>query len=145
MIDDFFVCLFGVFLLIWRRHHWGWRTVNFDLCSALMAIGQWRFLLCHTYSETGHPFINVILGDPWDSNLLSSVQLELLLPVFMTYVSHGWDKNIQPSACGANALTHCTTATVLIIPAIVSNRSFSRSSTFSDNLKMLIVWFSQPL
>ena len=31
------------FLLIWRRRHCRWRTANFDLCSALMAIVQWGF------------------------------------------------------------------------------------------------------
>ena len=52
----FFFCggggggLFGVFFvllekfsLIWRRHHYLWRALNFDLCSALMAIDQWGF------------------------------------------------------------------------------------------------------
>ena len=36
--------------------------------------------------------------------------LELSLPVFTT--CHGWDSNIEPFACEANALTHCATATV---------------------------------
>ena len=43
-----FVCLFIVslehFSLIWRPHHYRWGAANFDLCSALMAIEQWRFL-----------------------------------------------------------------------------------------------------
>ena len=30
-------------LLIWRRHHYRWGDANFDLCSVLMAIGQWRY------------------------------------------------------------------------------------------------------
>ena len=43
-----FVCLGFIvplqnFSLIWRRHHYWWRAANFDLCSALMAIEQWRF------------------------------------------------------------------------------------------------------
>ena len=33
-------------------------------------------------------------------------------PVFTTYVCRGWDSNIQPSACDANALTDCTIAAV---------------------------------
>ena len=43
-----FVCL-GFFIplenysLIWRRHHYQWRTANFDLSLALMAIEQWGF------------------------------------------------------------------------------------------------------
>ena len=31
----------------------------------------------------------------------------------LTKVCHGWDSNTQPSACGANALTHCSVAAVL--------------------------------
>ena len=31
------------FSLIMRRHHCWWRTENFDICSALMAIDQWGF------------------------------------------------------------------------------------------------------
>ena len=39
--------------------------------------------------------------------------MELSLPVFTTYVCRGWDSNNQPSACKANALTHCTTAAIV--------------------------------
>ena len=38
--------------------------------------------------------------------------MALSLPVFTTKVCRGWDLNTQPSACGANALTHCATAAV---------------------------------
>ena len=42
-----FVCLFVVpiknFSLIWRRHHYRWRTANYDPYSALMVIEQWGF------------------------------------------------------------------------------------------------------
>ena len=43
-----FVCLGFVvpienFLLIWRRQHYRWRAVKYDLRSALMAIEQWGF------------------------------------------------------------------------------------------------------
>ena len=47
-VTTFFVC-WGVFVrlanfsLIWRRHHYRWRTANFDLCSALIASEQWGF------------------------------------------------------------------------------------------------------
>ena len=37
------------------------------------------------------------------------VAVELSLPVLTTLVYRGWDSNTQPSACGANALTHCAT------------------------------------
>ena len=38
-----------------------------------MAIGQWGSLACHTYCDTGHPFIiMVIFEDPWHSYLFPS-------------------------------------------------------------------------
>ena len=48
-IQLYYVSLFGVFgtyenfSLIWKRHHCRRRTANFDLCSALMGIGQGGF------------------------------------------------------------------------------------------------------
>ena len=63
-------------------------------------------LACHTYCDTRHPFIMAIAEDPWHSNLKPS------LSVFTTFVCSGLDSNIQPSACGANALIHCATAAV---------------------------------
>ena len=53
----FFVCLgfcvpFENFSLIWRRYHFQWRALNFDLFSALMAIEQWRFCECATPNVT---------------------------------------------------------------------------------------------
>ena len=72
-IFHLFVCLFvslfvcldyfipvDNFSLLWRRPHCRWRAVNFDLCSALMAIEQWGFfsmshLLLHGVSvHIGH-------------------------------------------------------------------------------------------
>ena len=80
-------CLFGYivplenFSLIWRRHHYRWRAVNFDLCSTLMAIEQWRFfsvphLLCIYCASVynGH----LLSKDPWHSHLLPSVTFEEL-------------------------------------------------------------------
>ena len=58
VILEFFVPLEN-FLLIWRRHHCRWRAANFDLCSALKAIalsGE-SSSACHTYCDTGHPFL----------------------------------------------------------------------------------------
>ena len=75
-----FVCLFVWFFvqlenfsLIWRRHHCRWRTVNFELCSALMVMSSEGSLACHTYCDTGHHFRMVISEDPWHSHLLQSV------------------------------------------------------------------------
>ena len=65
---EFFVPLEN-FPLIWRSHHCRWRNANFDLCSALMAIDHWR---CHTYQDTGHPFIIIISEGLWHSHLMPS-------------------------------------------------------------------------
>ena len=49
----------------------------------------------------------------WTVTLTFNAQrlaVELSLPVFPTYVCCGWKSNNQPSACGANSLTHCATA-----------------------------------
>ena len=43
-----FICYYHVplknFSHLWRCHNYQWRTSNFDLCSALIAIEQWGFL-----------------------------------------------------------------------------------------------------
>ena len=46
--------------------------------------------------------------------------VELSLPVFITSVCRDWDSNTQPSACGSNALNHCTAAAVLNFQCIQS-------------------------
>ena len=45
--------------------------------------------------------------------IAEGLAVELSLPVFATYVCRGWDSNTQPSACGANALTHCATTAAI--------------------------------
>ena len=55
-----FVCLGGFdplkkFSLVWRRHHYRWKTEKFDFCPALMAIEQWGF--CSAAHILWHPFI----------------------------------------------------------------------------------------
>ena len=78
-ISAYFVCLFGVFRPIREfftqlvRDHCRWRAVNFDQCSALMAIEQWRFFSVPHFCDTGHPFIMVIFEDPWHLHLMPSV------------------------------------------------------------------------
>ena len=47
--------------LIWKCYHYRWRATNFDLCSALMAIEQWRFLSVPHLLCTGHLRIPVTL------------------------------------------------------------------------------------
>ena len=48
--------------------------------------------------------------------------VELSLPVLTTQVCRGWDSKSQPSACGANAITHC--ATVLKITISITTQIF---------------------
>ena len=37
------VCKYHYVSLIWRRHHYRWKTAIFYLCSTFMAIEQWGF------------------------------------------------------------------------------------------------------
>ena len=67
-------------------------------------------LTCHTYCDTRHPFIMVISVTL--TPIAERLAVELLLPVFTTYICRGWDSNTQPSACEANALAYCATAAV---------------------------------
>ena len=53
-------------------------------------------LACHTYSDTGHPFIIVI------SDTCQCLAVELSLPDFTTQVCCVWVSNTQPSACERN-------------------------------------------
>ena len=43
------------------------RFANCYLCSASWALNSEGFLACHTYCDTGHPFIMVISKDPLPS------------------------------------------------------------------------------
>ena len=78
---EFFVPLEN-FSFIWRRHHCRWRAANFNLCSALMAIEQWRFfsvphLLWHGASVyNGHLRIPLTLTPTAERSAV-----ELSLPV----------------------------------------------------------------
>ena len=82
-----FVCLWFFFplenfSLIWRRHHYRWRAVNFDLCSTLMVIEQWRFfsvlhLLWHgTYVYNSH-----LRGPVTHTPIAERLAVDMSLPV----------------------------------------------------------------
>ena len=58
----------------------------FTYARHLWPLSSEVLLACHTYCDTEHPFMRDI------------------------HTWCGWDSNTQPSACGANALTHCATA-----------------------------------
>ena len=110
-----FVCLGFIiplenFSLMPRRHHYLWRAVNSDLCSALMAIEQWMFfgvphLLWHGKSVyNGH-----LRGPVTLTSIAERLAEELSLPVFTTSVCRGWDSNAKPSECEANAISFHST------------------------------------
>ena len=107
---EFFVPLENL-SLIWRRHHCRWETAFFYPCSTLMATKQWGFfsvphLLWHGASvNNGH-----LRGPVTLAPNAERVAVRLSLPVLTILVCRGWDSKTQPSAWGANALTHCTTA-----------------------------------
>ena len=92
-----FVCFWGCivqldnFSLIWRRHHFRWKTTNVDLCSAHMAIEQGGFfsvprLLWHWVSiYNGH-----LRGPVTLTFIAKRLAVELPLPFFMSYVFRGF-------------------------------------------------------
>ena len=90
------------------------RASKFDLCSALMAIEQWRFFSVLHVLWHGESVYNGHLRGPVTLTLIvERLAVELSLPVFTTKICRGWDLNTQPSASGANALTFCATVAVM--------------------------------
>ena len=86
---------------------------KFELCSALMAIEQWKLLSVAHLLWHGISVYNGHLRGPVTlTPIAEHLAVELSLPVFTTYVCRSWDLNTQASACGANTLTHCATAAV---------------------------------
>ena len=79
----FFGCLEFIvplkhFSLIWRRHHVDVTIAGERLQILTYARHSWPLnsegsLTCHSYCDTGLPFIMVISEDPWHSHLLQSV------------------------------------------------------------------------
>ena len=89
----------GLQILTYARHLW-----------QLSSKGS---LACHTYCDTGHLIIMVKSEDPSQSRLMPSIWHWICH--YLVYRLRGWDSNTQPSACGANSLTHCATATALMV------------------------------
>ena len=67
------------FSLIWRRHHYWWRAAN-SYARHSWPLSSEGSLACHTYCDTGHPFIMVISEDPWHTPIAerSAVELSIL-------------------------------------------------------------------
>ena len=86
MRQHWFVCLgFFVplenFLLIWRRHHYRWRTAS----SALLAIEQWGlFSVQHLLWYMASVYNGHLRGHVTLTPIAERLEVELSLPVFMT-------------------------------------------------------------
>ena len=89
MYEDVTIALEGFQILTYARNLW-----------PLSSEGS---LACHTYCDTGHPFIMIISEIFWQYHLECNY----------LFLQLKWDTNTQPSACGANALTRCATAAIL--------------------------------
>jgi hypothetical protein len=80
------VCLFGgpraIFQLSGGCHHCRCQSCNLDLCLALTAFSSEGSFTCHTYCNTGSPFLRSCPKDEWFS-LLNTVLLakEQSLPI----------------------------------------------------------------
>ena len=115
-----FVCLFVFCVVFWGCY------VPFENWIFHVTITGERLQLIFAYTrhswswavrcDTGYPFTMVISEYLWHSNLLPSVNLwschYLFLQLRSVHVAAGI-RNIQRSACGANALTDCATAAVI--------------------------------
>ena len=80
-----FVCLRFIvplenFSLIWRRHYNGEGLQILTYAQHSWPLSSEGSLTCHTYCDTGHPFIMVISEDPWNSHLLPT-----LLPLCISW------------------------------------------------------------
>ena len=110
-----FVCLECIiplesFSLIWRRHNCRWRAANFDLYARhSWPLSSEGSLTCHTYYDTGLPFIMVISEDPWHSHLMPSVwqwSCHYLVLRLRSVVTRDWTL-ISRMQGNALALCHC--------------------------------------
>ena len=79
---DPFVCLFVClkfyvplenFSFIRRRHHYGEGLQILTYARNSWPLSSEGSLTCHTYRDTGHPFLMVISEDPWQSHRLPRV------------------------------------------------------------------------
>ena len=92
------VCLFGIChptweFSIWRRHHYLWRTTNFDPYSALMTIEQWEFfrlthLLWHGASVYNDHLRRPVTLEPIAERLAVELSIyKMISPCFMSNIT----------------------------------------------------------
>ena len=72
----FLICLGFIgqhenFSLIWRRHHYRWRASKFELCSTLMAIGEWGYFRVPHLLWHGASVFNIHLRRPVTLTLIA--------------------------------------------------------------------------
>ena len=105
------------FSLIWRRHHCRRMPENDSKYWPMLGthgLEQWGFFSVPHPLWHGASVHNGTLRGPM-APIAERLAVELSLPVYTTWVCRGLDSNTQPSACGANALSHCATAAVHLI------------------------------
>ena len=101
-----FICVEFIVPLIWRSQHCRWSAVNFDLCSAFMAIEHWGFLYATHLLWHGSTLFNCHLRSPvTHTPFAERLAVELSLPVFMTHVCHYWGSN--PNNQHARRISTC--------------------------------------
>ena len=118
LIYFLFVCL-GFFVLlenfslIWRGHHWRWRSANFDLCLALMAIEHWGslnvpHLLWHVPTLYNSHLRWPVTITPVAEHLAVEMPLTVLTNKACT------DMGFEPHLLHARQMFYLYTATVII-------------------------------
>ena len=82
--SDFIVPLRNL-SLVWRRHHCRLRTANYDLCSALMAIEQWRFFSVSDFlGNKASVYDGYFRGPVTLTPIAERLAVELSLPILTT-------------------------------------------------------------
>ena len=91
-------------------HYW-LRAANFYLCLALMAIEQWGFFsVPHLLWHGATVYNGNLWGRVTHTPIAERSAMVLSTCFYDLSLTHSMDSNTQPSACVANALTHCATA-----------------------------------
>ena len=109
---DWIVCLFGVdrstreFILIWKRHHYRLRVANFNRCSVYRLYGHWTARVLYTPTVTSLKWSSPRTHD--SHTFCRAFSSGAITTCFLN-----WDSNTLYSACGADALAHCTIAAVV--------------------------------
>ena len=139
-----FVCLFGVFRPTWEffthldTSPLPMKGCNFLSMLAIMAIEQWVvFSVSHVLWHGASIYNGHLRGLVTLTPFAERLAVELSLPDLTTYVYRGLDSNTQPSACGANAVTHYATAVTL---KLIKCKHTTIHRTFFKNVKHIFLY-----